>query len=182
MLEGLNIKIISPPESINIPLKRKVLFEKHFNSLSLSRDFELLKKTILVPGEHIWTINKNSLVLERFTISKVPPKFDTESYVFLFNQKGNDLGNSIKLINYLSGLISLNGIYIGGVEGKKIICSSELEMLKKLEKYIPIKIDVIHNSINKNLSLKKASNQKLRIKELQKLHKRIVKHLEEINN
>ena len=179
MIDFLNIKTFSPSKEIIFPLKRKVLIEKYSEILSVSKDFEHLRKTILNPGEFIFTIDKDSLVIEKFIISTVPNSFHPNGKIILFNNKGEPQFELI-LMQYLASINenSIDGIFFKGTGGRRIICSSERCLLKKLQNYIPILMHQTQTSIlNKNLSSYKVKNQKSKLKELEQFQKQINKFL-----
>lgn len=183
MIEEFKIKIINHPPSITFPLKRRVLVEKFiYKYFPLQKVFENYCNTILTPGEHIWVIDTNSLLIERYTISIVPQSLNSDDTVlgiiFLFDRKGDRRGITLCLENYLEDInkglpCTLHG---NEISGPKLICSSEENVLITLKQYIP----ELNKKIKENLHNTSKDNQigkKVRLKKLQKIHKRLVKFL-----
>ena len=187
MIEKFKIKIVDPPEKIKFPLKRKVLFEKFDKGVnfSVTKLFEHYKNTILLPGEHIYIVDTNSLQIERYTISAaaitlgdINDKFT--KYIYLYDNKGDLRGVGIPLHSYLTRINTAISTHLSArhIYGEKLICSSEENILIVLKNYLPILIKKIEDNIGKkNTSANRLIGKQARWKKLRKLHRELSEYL-----
>lgn len=186
MIEELKIKIINPPSSVVFPLKRRVLVEKFINherDSHLKKVNEFFRNSIVAPGEHVWVIHPNSLNVERYTISHIREAVKggkhsdvLKSLVYFFNKEGKPYDISVDTHDFMDFMNTSVGVYMSGI---KFICSSEEDVLLRFKKFIPILINKIQNIIDQgNVRSDRQVNLKSQIKKYQKLHKKIVKFLD----
>jgi len=179
MIEYLNIIKIEPPNLINFPQKRRVLVEKFiYKEYPLKKVLENYRNSIVAPGEYIWVIDANSLVIERYIISLVPEILENGSKIFFFDKKGKfrEIHTMMHVFLDTNNTLNTFHLYGGHSSGDKLICSSEEDVLISLKKYIPLLIKKIQENLFRgNMSIEKQAGKKTRIKELQKFQKFLAK-------
>lgn len=184
MIEELKIHNNEPIKPVIFPIHRKVIVEKFSELDTVEKKLIHLSKTILKPGEYFWTIDIGSLVIERHTISSVPPltfrALESGAYVYIFDTTELENNTGLSLKRYFERIDTLEGVNFFGKErgGQKLLCSSERNVLLTLKKYIPKLTATIQKNLNvKNTGRNKAMGKKTQLKKFQKLHKKIVEYL-----
>lgn len=184
MIEGFKINTTKYSKVDNFSFNRIVIFEKFFKLDSVHTKLIHYSKTILKPGEFVWVIDENSLVIERHVINVVPPltarSVVSGAYIFFNDKPSERHTSSLTLTYYVERINTLIPVHFSSkyIKGPKLICSSETNVLITLKNYIPELIKKIQEDLSfNNTSKNKTINKEARLKKLQKLHKKIVEYL-----